>query len=612
MNRLAIIVPYYKPDFFGQALQSLAAQTDQRFRVYVGDDASPHKPEQLLEAYSSQLDIHYQRFETNLGGRSLTQQWARCIAMMRDEEWFMILGDDDELENNVVAAFYEHYSRFSSQCNVLRCRTIVIDGKGSTQSEVYEHPELEMALDAYCRKLVGATRASLSEHIFRKEAYDRHGFRNYALAWGSDDKAVIDISESKPLFTLPATVRVRMSEVSISGRSDNLQPKIRGRLDCTQDILKEYEGQMNREQQQLFTELMEHQIFRLDKISRNDARLLAHYANKFNVRPSEMQKALRRKLLKQQPWYQFAKRAYIFLKHENALAQHLRYKRAESKAQAYFEAFRKKISIASIPETIEEIVKHKKSITRFGDGELRLMLPKQDLKLQKHNERLTQILHEALHARLPHLIVALNSGLLRLDGYKKPVKEWWFGYMERHGDEVLQLIPPGHYGNANISRFYIDYEDPAHAAQTVPLLKQIWEQEDVLIVEGEFSRLGVGNDLFDNVQSLGRILCPASDAFEKYDEILDAVKTHGANKLILLALGATATALAYDLAKAGFWAVDIGHVDIEYVWMKMKASERVPIKGRFVAEANQNVDFELEHDQDSYHQSTLKKIADGV
>ena len=41
---------------------------------------------------------------------------------------------------------------------------------------------------------------------------------------------------------------------------------------------------------------------------------------------------------------------------------------------------------------------------------------------------------------------------------------------------------------------------------------------------------------------------------------------YGENKLILIALGPTATVLAYDLAKAGYWALDIGHLDLEYEW----------------------------------------------
>ena len=48
-----------------------------------------------------------------------------------------------------------------------------------------------------------------------------------------------------------------------------------------------------------------------------------------------------------------------------------------------------------------------------------------------------------------------------------------------------------------------------------------------------------------------------------------------------------ATVLAYDLAKLGYQAVDIGHIDIEYEWMKMGATENVPVKGKFTNEAGE-------------------------
>ena len=38
-------------------------------------------------------------------------------------------------------------------------------------------------------------------------------------------------------------------------------------------------------------------------------------------------------------------------------------------------------------------------------------------------------------------------------------------------------------------------------------LKKLWDKRDILIVEGENSRSGVGNDLFDDTQSVERIIC---------------------------------------------------------------------------------------------------------
>jgi len=65
--------------------------------------------------------------------------------------------------------------------------------------------------------------------------------------------------------------------------------------------------------------------------------------------------------------------------------------------------------------------------------------------------------------------------------------------------------------------------------------------------------MGIGNDLFDGVSSLQRLICPSKNAFSHYTEILEKAKKLGKDKLVLIALGPTATVLSYDLARAGFW-----------------------------------------------------------
>lgn len=104
-------------------------------------------------------------------------------------------------------------------------------------------------------------------------------------------------------------------------------------------------------------------------------------------------------------------------------------------------------------------------------------------------------------------------------------------------------------------------------------------------MEGAKSRLGIGNDLFNNVKGIERILVPEINAFNKYDEIINEVKKLSKDKLILLAAGPTATVLAYDLYKEGYQAIDIGHVDIEYEWFLRKAETKIKIENKFVCEA---------------------------
>jgi len=43
--------------------------------------------------------------------------------------------------------------------------------------------------------------------------------------------------------------------------------------------------------------------------------------------------------------------------------------------------------------------------------------------------------------------------------------------------------------------------------------------------------------------------------------------------------------LCYDLARKGYQAIDIGHIDVEYMWYKMGAKEKCVIPSRAVNEA---------------------------
>lgn len=224
---LAIIIPYYKRTFFEATLQSLAAQTCQDFKVYIGDDASPENPAMLLEKYKGKFDVVYHRFATNLGGISLTQQWERCIALSGNEPWLMILGDDDMLGDNVVEAFYENLKEIKQNgCNVIRFATQIINGEGKSISEVYEHPKLENATDAFWRRINGDTRSSLSEYFFSRVTYSKYGFKDYPLAWHSDDRAWLEFADGQPIFSISNTVLyIRMSSLNISGKEDNLALK---------------------------------------------------------------------------------------------------------------------------------------------------------------------------------------------------------------------------------------------------------------------------------------------------------------------------------------------------------------------------------------------------
>ena len=120
--------------------------------------------------------------------------------------------------------------------------------------------------------------------------------------------------------------------------------------------------------------------------------------------------------------------------------------------------------------------------------------------------------------------------------------------------------------------------------------------------------MGVGNDLFDNARSCIRILGPCLSAYSKYDELLSEALKTDKNRLVLIAMGATATVMAYDLAKAGYQAVDIGHIDIEYEWYLRGAEKKVAIEGKYVHEVPGGGNVAEYYNDDKYNSEIVKVI----
>ncbi|WP_186559608.1 glycosyltransferase [Hyunsoonleella aquatilis] len=238
---LAIVIPYYKLVFFQETLNSLAQQTDQRFKVYIGDDASPESPKALLKTYEGKFDFQYHKFETNLGGKSLTKQWDRCIALTNDEPWMMILGDDDVLGENVVEQFYKNKDEVVSHgINLIRYASKNINAEGKDLSKVYQHPEIEKTTDSYFKHFSWESRSSLSEYIFQRKSYQKHGFTDFPLAWHADDKAWLDFTDSGNVFTInDGVVSFRLSPENISGQRDNEAIKNNSRRLFFKDIISD-------------------------------------------------------------------------------------------------------------------------------------------------------------------------------------------------------------------------------------------------------------------------------------------------------------------------------------------------------------------------------------
>lgn len=243
--------------------------------------------------------------------------------------------------------------------------------------------------------------------------------------------------------------------------------------------------------------------------------------------------------------------------------------------------------IMSYEECVHFVITNKASIARIGDGELAVIYGN-NLSFQNKNEKLGRMIRKVLESTDKNLLVCIPDTFQHLERYNQVEISFWEAhhyfnrkrwYKSLQGDKK--------YGNTFLSRFYSMEFNKALSANRIKLLKQLWDNRDIIFIEGKDTKMGVGNDLFDNAKSIHRVLCPSRNAFDKYDNIVEKVLSipYNENNLYILALGPTATVMAADLHRHGLQALDMGHMDIEYEWYKKGATKKVPITGKFSNEA---------------------------
>ena len=265
------------------------------------------------------------------------------------------------------------------------------------------------------------------------------------------------------------------------------------------------------------------------------------------------------------------------------------------------------IKVLGILDTLNYILAHNSSVARFGDGEMDIItghsIPYQDYDENLANELKNIISLDSNES----LVVCLSDVFEGLDRYNQSAVDFWKQHLNNNYVHYKSLCKAPWYGSTFISRPYMDLVDKSLSNMYFKNIKNLWDKRDILIVEGVNSRSGVGNDLFDDANSVERIICPSKNAYSKIDEIESLIEGHAKNKLVLLILGPTAKALAYRLSNKGYQAIDMGHIDSEYEWFKMGATYKVKLDNKHTAEHNfdENIIF---NEDDDYNRQVIVRI----
>lgn len=247
------------------------------------------------------------------------------------------------------------------------------------------------------------------------------------------------------------------------------------------------------------------------------------------------------------------------------------------------------INFYSHEETIDLIVNRRKSLSRFGDGELMWMLEEPLESFQTGSKDLAEALRNAFNSSNQDLLIGLPYGIVDSSKCKWGTRLHWKIVKQSFFSKLKQLnVGDRVFADASITRPYIDFKDRNYSKHCFDNLRRIWEGRDLVMIEGSQTKLGMGNDLFSNAKEIRRIICPPKDAFGKINAIKDMiVENVSKDELLLVALGPTASILASQLCDRGYQIIDIGHVDVEYMWFLQHERLKKPIEGKFVNESGE-------------------------
>jgi glycosyltransferase involved in cell wall biosynthesis len=243
MKPLAVIIPAYKSAFFDKALQSLSNQTNKNFTVYVGDDCSPEDMRGITEKYKSELEIHYTRFENNIGAKYLVHQWNRCIQLTKDEPWLWLFSDDDIADANCVETFYKTMAGDNNKFDVYRFDTRIINEHDNVLGDSPESPFVDSSYNMAVEILMGKRGNSMPDHIFSRNIIEKYkGFVYTDYAQAADWATSILFSSVKGICTMKgAKLNWRVSNQNISGTARrNRRNLLKGHLQFLTWVLNHF------------------------------------------------------------------------------------------------------------------------------------------------------------------------------------------------------------------------------------------------------------------------------------------------------------------------------------------------------------------------------------
>lgn len=184
----SILIPAYKSQFFGSAIESVLLQTYKNWELVILDDHSPEDLKTVVDGYVDNR-IRYYRNETNFGAVDVVDNWNKCLSYASGD-YVICIGDDDILPYNALETYKDLIDRYPS-IKVYHGRTELIDEEGKSLALLEPREEVESPLALAYYRWKGRYQY-IGDFCYEINALkEQGGFFKLPLAWSSDDISAV-------------------------------------------------------------------------------------------------------------------------------------------------------------------------------------------------------------------------------------------------------------------------------------------------------------------------------------------------------------------------------------------------------------------------------------
>ena len=215
----SVAIPAYKPQFLGEAVRSVMAQSFASWELVIVDDCYPYDLHAIVEPYLNDSRVRYFRNENNIGALNVVDNWNRCLAYCKGD-FVICMGDDDRLLPNCLGDLSELIQNYPG-LGVYHIQAEMINEDGVVIESFPPRPGKESALDLIARRWRKNSRQFIGDFCFDLPCLrEAGGFYKLPLAWGSDDISAFRAAATGIANTQRPGFQYRQSAFSLSSEKD--------------------------------------------------------------------------------------------------------------------------------------------------------------------------------------------------------------------------------------------------------------------------------------------------------------------------------------------------------------------------------------------------------